>query len=140
MAQSRNRADLLGNLGKDPEIRRTGNGDPVATFSIATTEKWKDKDGEWKDATEWHRIVVWGKLAELAEKYLHKGSKVSLTGKIKTRKWQDKDGTEKYTTEIHVGQGSELIFLDPPQKSDEDIRPKTRYMSKGEAVYDEIPL
>lgn len=99
---SLNKACIIGNLGKDPEVRRMNSGDPVVNLSVATSEKWKDKaSGENKEKTEWHRVVIFNKnLAEIAEKYLRKGSKVYLEGKIQTRKWTDKDGVEKYTTEI----------------------------------------
>ncbi|MBC8208098.1 MAG: single-stranded DNA-binding protein [Desulfobulbaceae bacterium] len=95
-----NKAILIGNLGADPEIRYTQSGAPVATFNVATTERWKGKDGEMQESTEWHRIVAWQKLAEICGEYLHKGSKVYIEGKIQTRKWQDQSGNEKYTTEI----------------------------------------
>jgi single-strand DNA-binding protein len=92
-------------LGGDPEVRYLPNGDAIANFSLATTERWKDKaTGENKDATEWHRIVIYGKLAEIAEKYLKKGSQVYIEGKLKTRKWQDKTGQDRYTTEIIADQ------------------------------------
>jgi single-strand DNA-binding protein len=91
---------LIGHLGNDPETRYMPNGDAVANFSVATTESWKDKSGEKKEATEWHRISAFGKLGEICGEYLKKGSLVYVTGKIKTRKWQDKEGNDKYTTEI----------------------------------------
>ncbi|MCK5069548.1 MAG: single-stranded DNA-binding protein [Desulfocapsa sp.] len=95
-----NKAMLIGNLGADPEIRYTQEGTPVATFNIATTERWTDKSGQKQDSTEWHRVVVWRRLAEICGEYLHKGSKVYIEGKIQTRKWQDQNGNDKYTTEI----------------------------------------
>ena len=102
---SLNKAHIIGYLGGDPEVRYLPNGDAIANFSLATTERWKDKaTGENKDATEWHRIVIYGKLAEIAEKYLKKGSQVYLEGKLKTRKWQDKSGQDRYTTEIVADQ------------------------------------
>lgn len=98
-----NKVILVGNLGKDPENRVTGSGEAVCTFSIATTESWRDKSsGERKDITEWHRVVFYRKLAEVAGQYLRKGSQVYIEGKIKTRKWQDKDGQDRYTTEIEA--------------------------------------
>lgn len=97
-----NRAIILGNLGKDPEVRHLENGDAVTSFSVATTEKYKDKSGEAKEATEWHRIVAFGKLAEICGQYLNKGSQVYVEGKIVTRKYTDKDGIEKYSTEIRL--------------------------------------
>jgi single-strand DNA-binding protein len=96
-----NKAILLGFVGKDPEIRNLEGGLKVANFSLATTDKWKDKEsGEERDATEWHHIVIWRGLAEVTEKYVKKGSQLYLEGKIKTRKWTDKDGKDHYTTEI----------------------------------------
>lgn len=97
-----NKVILVGNLGKDPETRRMSSGDPVVNFTIATSESWRDKaSGERKEKTEWHRIVIFNKnLAEIAEKYLRKGSKVYIEGALQTRKWTDKDGQEKYTTEV----------------------------------------
>ena len=95
-----NKVILLGNLGKDPEVRYLDNGVAVANFSLATTEKYKNKLGERVSQTEWHNIVVWRGLAEVAEKYLKKGSNVYIEGKIKTRKWEDKDGSTRYNTEI----------------------------------------
>ena len=95
-----NKAILIGNLGADPEIRYTQSGTPVATFNIATTERWKDKEGQMQEQTEWHRIVVWSRLAEICGEYLNKGSRVYIEGKIQTRKWQDKNGNDRYTTEI----------------------------------------
>lgn len=96
-----NQAQIIGHLGRDPETRYLPSGDAVSSFSIATTEKWKDKQsGEQKEATEWHRISAFGKLAEIIEKYVRKGSLVYVAGKIITRKWTDKDGIERYSTEI----------------------------------------
>ena len=98
-----NKVILVGNLGKDPESRVTGSGEAVCTFSIATTESWRDKSsGERKDITEWHKVVAYGKLAEIAGEYLRKGSQVYVEGKIKTRKWQDNNGQDRYTTEINA--------------------------------------
>ncbi|NCN42577.1 single-stranded DNA-binding protein [bacterium] len=95
-----NKVIIVGNLGKDPEIRHTPSGQAVANFSIATSESWNDKDGQKQERTEWHRIVVWGKLAELCGKYLSKGRQCYLEGKLQTRAWDDKDGNKKYTTEV----------------------------------------
>lgn len=102
MATGVNRVIILGNVGKDPEVTHTPNGLVVAKFSVATTESWKDKStGEKRETTEWHRIVIFGKLAEICEKYLKKGSKVYLEGKLKTNKWQDKEtGQDRYSTDI----------------------------------------
>ena len=96
-----NKAIILGRLGKDPEMRYLPNGDAVANVTIATSESWKDKQsGDKRETTEWHRVVFFRKLAEIAGQYLKKGSQVYIEGKITTRKWQDKDGQERYTTEI----------------------------------------
>ena len=96
-----NKVILIGNLGADPEIRYMPNGDPVATFNIATTDTWKDKQtGEKKEATEWHRIVIFRKLAEIAGQYLKKGAPIYIEGALKTSKWQNKAGQDRYTTEI----------------------------------------
>ncbi|SES74536.1 single-stranded DNA-binding protein [Thorsellia anophelis] len=96
-----NKVILLGNLGQDPEVRFMQNGDPVATLTVATSESWRDKQtGETRDKTEWHRVVIFGKLAEIAQQYLKKGSQVYLEGALQTRKWQDQQGIERYTTEV----------------------------------------
>jgi single-strand DNA-binding protein len=115
MAGSVNKVILVGNLGKDPEVRRMTSGDPVVNLSIATSESWRDKaSGERKEKTEWHRVVIFNKnLAEVAEKYLRKGSKVYVEGSLQTRKWTDKDGQEKYSTEIVLQNfRGELTMLD----------------------------
>lgn len=95
-----NKVILIGNLGKDPEIRSLDNGVKVASFSLATTESFKNKEGQKIDQTEWHNIVMWRGLAEIAEKFLKKGSQIYLEGKIRTRSWDDKEGNKRYTTEI----------------------------------------
>lgn len=95
-----NRVILIGNLGRDPEIRYATSGDAIANFSIATTETWKDKSGEKQEKTEWHRISMFGRLAEIAVEYLKKGSSVYIEGRLQTRKWQNKEGQDQYTTEI----------------------------------------
>ena len=99
MAGSVNKVILLGNLGGDPELRYTPSGQAVANFNLATNDRMQ-RDGNWEDRTEWHRVVVWAKLAERCNEYLKKGSSVYLEGRIQTRKWQDKDGGNRYTTEI----------------------------------------
>jgi single-strand DNA-binding protein len=100
-----NKVIIVGNLGRDPESRSFPSGDRVTNVTIATTDRWKDKNsGEMKEATEWHRVVFNGRLAEIAEQYLRKGSQVYLEGSLRTRKWTDKDGVEKYTTEIRADQ------------------------------------
>ena len=98
-----NKVILVGNLGQDPEVRYTPSGSAVTTISVATSESWKDKNsGQMQEKTEWHRVVLFGKLAEIAGEYLRKGSQVYLEGKLQTRKWQDQQGQDKYTTEIVV--------------------------------------
>jgi single-strand DNA-binding protein len=98
---SLNQAQIIGNLGRDPETRYMPNGEAVTNITVATTEKWKDKNtGEAKEVTEWHRITLYRKLAEIAGQYLKKGSQVFIQGRLQTRKWTDKDGVERYTTEI----------------------------------------
>jgi single-strand DNA-binding protein len=101
MAGSVNKVILIGNLGADPEIRRTQDGRPIANLRLATSESWKDKtSGEKKEATEWHRVAFFGRLAEIAGQYLKKGRQVYIEGALRTRKWQDKDGQDRYTTEV----------------------------------------
>ena len=99
-----NKVILVGNLGKDPELRYTPSGAAVANFSIATSENFKDREGNRQTKTEWHNIVVWRQLAEICGKYLHKGKQVYIEGKLQTRKWQDRDGNDRYTTEIVADQ------------------------------------
>jgi len=111
-----NKVILIGNLGQDPEIRNLPSGDSVANVSIATSETWKDKNtGEKQERTEWHRVVFFGKLAEIVGKYLKKGSKVYIEGKLKTRKWQDKDGSDRYSTEVVVDMTGTMQMLDGKQ-------------------------
>ena len=115
MAGSVNKVILVGNLGKDPEVRRMTSGEPVVNLSIATSESWRDKaSGERKEKTEWHRVVIFNKnLAEVAEKYLRKGAKVYVEGQLQTRKWTDKDNIERYSTEVVLqGFNSSLTMLD----------------------------
>jgi single-strand DNA-binding protein len=115
MAGSVNKVILVGNLGKDPEIRRTQDGRPIANLSVATSESWRDKTtGERKEKTEWHRVVIFNEgLCKIVEQYLKKGSKVYLEGALQTRKWTDKDGHDKYSTEVVLqGFNSNLTMLD----------------------------
>jgi len=101
MARGINKVILVGNLGKDPEVRYMPNGNAVANITLATTESWKDKQsGETQEKTEWHRVVLFRRLGEIAGEYLKKGSQVYIEGKLQTRKWQDRDGNDRYTTEI----------------------------------------
>ena len=115
MAGSVNKVILVGNLGKDPEVRRMTSGEPVVNLSVATSESWKDKaSGEKKEKTEWHRVVIFNEnLAKVAEQYLKKGAKVYLEGALQTRKWTDKDGAEKYSTEIVLNRfNGTMVMLD----------------------------
>ena len=121
-----NKVILIGNLGKDPEIRRLENGAVVATFSIATSESFTDKNsGEKKEITDWHDIVLWRGLAEIAEKYIRKGTKIYVEGKLKKRSWQDKEGNTKYNTEVI---GEELTILSRLETSNKTAAP---YNSSG---------
>ncbi|MCH8568524.1 MAG: single-stranded DNA-binding protein [Balneolales bacterium] len=106
---SLNKAMIIGNLGADPEVRYTQSNTAVATLSVATSERYKDSNGDLQERTEWHRVVAWGKLAEICQSYLKKGSKVYLEGPIQTRSWEDKDGQKKYTTEIKA---LNMVMLD----------------------------
>lgn len=119
MSYSLNKAQLIGNLGADPEIRHTQAGDKVCNLSIATSESWTDKNsGQKKERTEWHRVTIFNvHIAEFAEKYLKKGNKVFLEGEIRTRKWNDDKGVDRYSTEIVVPNfGGELISLEKPAR------------------------
>jgi len=119
-----NKVILVGNLGKDPEVRHLENGASVANFSIATSETYKDKNGDRQELTEWHNVVLWRGLAQIAEKYLRKGSQIYVEGKLKTRSWQDKDGHTRYTTEVvgdqmtMLGGGKSSGVNDAPATSD----------------------
>jgi single-strand DNA-binding protein len=104
MAGGVNKVILIGHLGKDPEVRYTPSGQAVASLTLATSENWTDKNGQKQDRTEWHRIVVWGKLAELCGEYLAKGRQVYVEGRLQTREWADKEGHKRYTTEIVASQ------------------------------------
>lgn len=112
MARGVNKVILVGNLGGDPETRHMQNGNAVTNITIATGEEWKDKNsGQKQERTEWHRVVFFGKLAEIAGEYLRKGSQVYIEGKLQTRKWQDKDGQDRYTTEVVVDMNGTLQLL-----------------------------
>ncbi|ECN9265246.1 single-stranded DNA-binding protein [Salmonella enterica subsp. enterica serovar Typhimurium] len=117
-----NKAIIVGRLGKDPEVRQSNSGTSFANFTVATSETWNDKQtGEKKEQTEWHNIVIIGKLAEIAGQYLKKGSSVYIEGQLKTRKWTDQQGVDRYSTEIHVGMNGIMQMLggrnDEPQQS-----------------------
>ena len=128
-----NKVLLIGNLGADPELRYTQAGTAVATFLMATTERFKGKDGQVQDQTEWHRIVAWAGLAEICGEYLHKGAKIYIEGKIQTRKWTDQAGAERYATEIIAREmkmlsgrsghdpGQDAPLPEPPAGTGEDV-------------------
>ncbi len=112
MARGVNKVILVGNLGQDPEVRYMPNGNAVASLSLATTDSWKDKNtGQLQERTEWHRVVIFGKLAEVAGEYLRKGSQIYIEGRLQTRKWTDQSGQEKFTTEIIVDMGGQMQML-----------------------------
>ncbi len=113
-----NKVILIGHLGKDPELRYTPGGQPTASFSLATTERWTDKNGQRQERTEWHNIVAWGKLAELVNQYLKKGRAAYIEGRINTRSWDDRDGNKKYKTEIVANQIQFLSSGGAPQSGE----------------------
>jgi len=145
-----NRATLIGNLGREPEVKYSSTGTAIANLAVATSESWKDKQtGEKKEQTEWHRVAVFGKLAEIAGQYLHKGSKVYIEGQIKTTKYQNKEGVDVYSTSINVtGFGGVLKMLD----SKGEGQPKQEFVPQthdpitpvepvaGDPFADEIPF
>lgn len=130
-----NKVILIGNLGADPEVRYTQSGAPVASFRVATTERWKDKQGEVQEQTEWHSIVAWNRLAEICGEYLAKGSRVYVEGKLQTRKWQDQDGKDRYSTEIVA---REMKMLSPRAGSAPGGDPG--YGAGGEAYPEPPPM
>ena len=135
-----NKAQIIGRVGRDPEVRYLTSGDAVVNISLATTERWKDKSsGETKEATEWHRVNLFGRLAEIAGQYVQQGSLIYIEGKIKTRKWKDKDGTEKYTTEIF---GESLKLLSSKQGTQpREEKPKPESKGSGfDDMNDDIPF
>lgn len=143
-----NRVTLLGNLGRDPEVRHTQDGKPIVNLSLATTESWRDRNsGERKEKTEWHRVVIFNEnLAKVADAYLKKGSTVYIEGQLQTRKWTDKDGSEKYSTEIVLQQyGGSLVMIGGKDGSSE--RPSPQEFVKeaqkrfpGAELSDEVPF
>ena len=136
-----NKVILVGNLGRDPELRRTQSGSSVASFSLATTERWSDKSGERKDRTEWHNIVAWGKLADLANQYLKKGRSVYIEGRITNRSWDDKDGNKRYKTEIVANQ---IQFLGSPgdtgSSSVSSTEPADEAIDSADSVFEPEPV
>ncbi len=134
---SLNRAELIGNLGRDPEVRHTPDGTKVVNFTLATNERWKDREsGEMRERVEWHRLVCWRRLAEIAGEHLKKGSQIYVAGKLQTRKWTDRDGNERYTTEIVVRElqmlGKKTDVAGEPPASEEP--------PAGEPIDDDIPF
>jgi len=135
MPYSVNKVILLGNVGKDPSITYTGSGIPVASFSIATTEKWKDAEGAAHEKTEWHQVVAWRKLAEIVGQYLTKGSKVYIEGKLETQSWDDKEsGQKKYKTQIVA---HDLVMLSSKQGGEDG---GTQIQGGGPAQPDDTPF
>ncbi len=132
-----NKAIIIGNLGRDPETRYMPDGGAVTHITVATTEKWKEKSGEAKEQTEWHRIVFFGKLAEIASEYLKKGSAVYVEGRIETKKYTDKDGAEKYATQI-VGSTMQMLGAKPNQEPRQQEKPKPR--AGFDDMEDDIPF
>lgn len=120
-----NKVMLIGNLGKDPEVKTLENGAKIATFPLATSESYKDKEGNRQTRTEWHNLVLWRGLADIAQNYLHKGSQVFVEGRLSTRKWEDKDGHTRYTTEVI---GDNLVLLN---RAGEGGQPNSQMASSG---------
>lgn len=144
---SLNKVTIIGNVGQDPDIRAMQSGDLVANLSIATSESWKDKQGQKQEKTEWHRVVVFGNLAEIVQQYVSKGSKLYIEGKLQTRKWQAQDGSDRYTTEIVLnGFDSKLIMLGDKQQQQSPAQQQHQaakangYAPQGEDFQDEIPF
>ncbi|MEO7176768.1 MAG: single-stranded DNA-binding protein [Saprospiraceae bacterium] len=146
-----NKVTLIGNLGKDPEVRHFENGGMMATFSLATSESYKDKSGEWQKLTEWHNIVINGAAAERTPQLLHKGSLVYIEGKLRSRKWQDKDGQDRYTTEVvalsfkpldkreNTGTGQESSYS-APDTSSKSSMPGLEESLNSNADDDDLPF
>lgn len=139
-----NKVMLIGNLGRDPEVRYTQGGTPVANFPLATNEAWTDQAGERKERTEWHRIVVWGKQAEIAGEYLRKGRQVYVEGSLQTREWTDRDGNKRYTTEVKAlrfqmlgSRADEPVPIEAPAEDRTDAAESAR---DGYATDDDIPF
>lgn len=136
MSGSVNKCILVGNLGADPEIRRTQDGRPIANLRIATTESWRNKSsGERQERTEWHKVVIFSEgLCKVAESYLRKGSKVYLEGQLQTRKWQDQNGNDRYSTEVVLqGFNASLVMLDGPSQGTSEQRQRDYTQNYGPA-------
>ncbi len=139
MSNGVNKVLIIGNLGSDPEIKYTKAGDPVANLSIATSESWKDKNsGDLQEKVEWHRVVMFSRLAEIAEQYLKRGSKVFVEGKLQTRKWQDQEGKDRYTTEVVA---KEMTMLDSRSTSQaQENSPKVESEKPKDDFEEDIPF
>jgi single-strand DNA-binding protein len=142
-----NKVILLGRLGQDPELKYTPGGSAVCNFSLATTESWTDKSGQKQEKTEWHRVVVWGKLAELCNQYLAKGRQAFLEGRLQTRSWDDKDGNKRYTTEIlastvqfGAAQASNNQSIDSSYSQAPAAQPEYQIASDASFAADDIPF
>jgi len=135
MAKSVNKVILVGNLGKDPELKHTSSGTAVATMTVATNERYKDRSGEWQDRTEWHNVVLWQRLAEIAAEYLKKGRSVYVEGRLQTRSWEDKQGQKRYTTEIVA---NDLVLLGGGRGDDSGGRGSARneFDQRGSSDFD----
>lgn len=143
MSTSLNKVILVGNVGKDPDIRFLPDGSKVASFSIATSESWKDKTtGEKRDKTEWHRVVVFNeRLSEIVEKFIKKGAKVFVEGQLQTRKWTDASGTDKYTTEVVLSRfRGDLVFMDKRGDVADSEFPSESSHDAAEPLDDDIPF
>ncbi|NVM20956.1 MAG: single-stranded DNA-binding protein [Desulfobacterales bacterium] len=135
-----NKVILIGNLGRDPEVRYTPSGTAVANFSIATTENWTNREGQKESRTEWHRIVAWGRLGEICGEYLSKGSPVYIEGRIQTNEWQDQEGNKRETKEI-VASSMQMLGSRPPAESVQDKRPSPEpETGSKESIGDDIPF
>ena len=137
-----NKVILIGNLGKDPEIRYTRDGTAVANLNLATSESWNDANGQRQERTEWHRVVAWSKLAEIAKEYLSKGRQVYIEGKLQTRSWEDKDGQKRYTTEIKADQMVMLGGRGDGPRTDAETPPESEGRSQQpfEATEEDVPF
>ena len=134
-----NKVILIGNLGADPELKYTPSGAAVSNFSLATNESWVDGKGERQEKTEWHRIVVWGKLAEICHEFLKKGSKIYVEGRLQTRSWDGQDGNKRYTTEV-VARDVQMLDSRDAARIDECIIPRARGLSRSLPLHRPMPL
>ena len=136
---SLNRALLIGNVGNDPEIRTLNNNEKVASFRLATTERYKDRNGDVKENTEWHQIVAWGKMADIVEKFVKKGSQLYVEGKITTRKWTDKDGNDRFTTEIRA-EGIQILGKKETTATRQEVSPALKALKEEDDPKDDLPF